>query len=46
MNGDNLHNTIRGTSRHFNNKKWEYLKDKINALETNIKNKNILDLIK
>jgi hypothetical protein len=34
----------RGASRHFSNKKWEYLKDKINALETNIKNKNISDM--
>jgi hypothetical protein len=32
------------TSRTFRNKKREYLKDKINELETNNKNKNIRDL--
>jgi hypothetical protein len=31
-------------SRHFRNKKKEYLKAKINELETNNKNKNIRDL--
>jgi hypothetical protein len=31
-------------SRHFRNKKREYLKDKINELATNSKNKNIRDL--
>jgi hypothetical protein len=31
-------------NRHFRNKKREYLKDKINELATNIKNKNIRDL--
>jgi hypothetical protein len=40
MNGDNLNNTIREVSRHFMNKKREYLKDKINELATNNKNKN------
>jgi hypothetical protein len=47
-NGDNLHNVRREASRHF----WEgekirnkeYLKAKINELETNSKNKNIRDL--
>jgi hypothetical protein len=34
----------RKTSRHFRNKKREYLKAKINALATNSKNKNIKDL--
>jgi hypothetical protein len=32
------------TSRHFRNKKREYLKDKINDLATHRKNKNITDL--
>jgi hypothetical protein len=31
-------------SRHFRNKKREYLKEKINELERNSKNKNIRDL--
>jgi hypothetical protein len=31
-------------SRYFRNKKGEYLKDKINELATNSKNKNIRDL--
>jgi hypothetical protein len=34
----------RDTSRHFRNKKREYLKDKINHLATNSKNKNIGNL--
>jgi hypothetical protein len=34
----------REASRHFRNKKREYLKDKINKLESNSKNKNIRDL--
>jgi hypothetical protein len=34
----------REASRHFRNKKREYLKDKINELATNSKNKNIRDL--
>jgi hypothetical protein len=44
INGDNLNNVRRETSRHFRNKKGEYLKDKINELATNSKNKNIRDL--
>jgi hypothetical protein len=28
INGDNLDNVRREVSRHFRNKKWEYLKDK------------------
>jgi hypothetical protein len=32
-NGDNLNNVRREASRHFRNKKREYLKDKINELE-------------
>jgi hypothetical protein len=44
MNDDNLNNVRRQGSRHFRNKKGEYLKDKINELESNSKNKNIRDL--
>jgi hypothetical protein len=43
-NVDNLNNVKREASRHFRNKKKEYLKAKINDLETNSKNKNIRDL--
>jgi hypothetical protein len=41
INGDNLQNLRSETSRTFRNKKREYLKGKINELETN--NKNIRD---
>jgi hypothetical protein len=34
----------REASRHFRNKKREYLKDNINELESNSKNKNIRDM--
>jgi hypothetical protein len=44
INGDNLNNVRREAIRHFRNKKREYLKDKINELATNSKNKNIRDL--
>jgi hypothetical protein len=44
INGDNLKNLRRETSRTFRNKKREYLKGKINELDTNNKNKNITDL--
>jgi hypothetical protein len=44
INGDNLNNVKRDASRYFRNKKREYLKDKINELATNSKNKNIRDL--
>jgi hypothetical protein len=44
INGDNVQNLRRETSRKFRNKKMEYLKDKINELETNNKNKYIRDL--
>jgi hypothetical protein len=40
INGDNLNNVKREACRHFRNKKREYLKDKINELVTNRKNKN------
>jgi hypothetical protein len=41
INGGNLNNVRRETSRHFRNKKREYLKGKVNELATNSKNKNI-----
>jgi hypothetical protein len=44
INEDNLNNVRREASRYFRNKKREYLKDKINDLATNSKNKNIRDL--
>jgi hypothetical protein len=40
----NLNNVRREASRLFRNKNKEYLKAKINELETNSKNKNIRDL--
>jgi hypothetical protein len=43
-NEDNLSDVRREASRHFRNNKREYLKDKINELESNSKNKNIRDL--
>jgi hypothetical protein len=42
--GDNLNNVRYEARRYFRNKKREYLKDKINELATNSKNKNIRDL--
>jgi hypothetical protein len=44
MNEDNLSDVCREPSRHFRNNKREYLKDKINELESNSRNKNIRDL--
>jgi hypothetical protein len=44
MNGENLKNLRSGTSRIFRKKRREYLKGKINELETNNKNKNIRHL--
>jgi hypothetical protein len=44
VNEDNLSNVRQETSSHFRNKKREYLKDKINELESNSKTKNIRDL--
>jgi hypothetical protein len=43
-NADNLNNVRCKTSRHFRNKKREYVKAKVNELEKNHKNKNIRDL--
>jgi hypothetical protein len=44
INGDHLKNVKREASRHFRNKKREYLKGKISELVVNSKNKNIRDL--
>jgi hypothetical protein len=44
VNEDNLSNVRREASRHFRNKKREYLKDKIDEIESECKNKNIRDL--
>jgi hypothetical protein len=44
VNENNLSNVRREASRHFMNKKREYLKDRINDIELNGKNKNIRDL--
>jgi hypothetical protein len=44
VNEDNLSDVSREDSRHFRKKKREYMKEKINYLETNSKNKNIRDL--
>jgi hypothetical protein len=41
---DNLNNVRREASRYFRNRKGEHLKDKINELATNSKNKHITDL--
>jgi hypothetical protein len=41
INGDSLKNLRSEASRTFRNKEREYLKGKINELETNNKNKNI-----
>jgi hypothetical protein len=46
INGDNLNNVRREASRHFMYKKRKYLKDKINELAINSKNKKIKDLHK
>jgi hypothetical protein len=44
INGDNLNNARIEASIHFRNKKRDYLKDKINELAMNNKNKNIRGL--
>jgi hypothetical protein len=41
INGDNLDNVRHEGSRHFRNKKREYMNDKINEIAMNSKNKNI-----
>jgi hypothetical protein len=44
INGDNMKNVRREASRYFRNKKREYLKERVNVLTTNSKNKNIREL--
>jgi hypothetical protein len=44
INGVNMNNVRCEANRYFRNKKRESLKDKINELATNSKNKNIRDL--
>jgi hypothetical protein len=44
VNEGNLSDVRREASRHFRNKKRKYLKDKINTLESNSKNKNLRDM--
>jgi hypothetical protein len=44
MNGDNLDNVRRDANRNFRTKEREYLKDGINEIEANGKNKHISDL--
>jgi hypothetical protein len=46
INGDNFKIVRREVSRYLRNKEREYLKDKINELATNSKNKTIRDLYK
>jgi hypothetical protein len=44
INADDLNNVRHKASSYFRNKKREYLKDKINELAMNSKNKNIRNL--
>jgi hypothetical protein len=44
INGDNLNDVRRETISHFRKKEKQYMKDKINELAMNSKNKNIRDL--
>jgi hypothetical protein len=44
VNGDIVENILREASRHFRNKKRQYLKNKINELARNSENNNISDL--
>jgi hypothetical protein len=41
VNGENLNDVRHEASRYFRSNKWKYLKDRINELATNSKNKNI-----
>jgi hypothetical protein len=43
-NNDNLNNIKREVSKHFRNKKREYLRDKIKELAKNSKNRNFREL--
>jgi hypothetical protein len=42
--GDNLNNVRCAANRNFSHKNKKYLRDRINEIETNSKNKNITDL--
>jgi hypothetical protein len=42
--GDNQNHLRYGASRHFKNKKREYLKDRIGELATDSKNKSNIDV--
>jgi hypothetical protein len=44
IHGDNLNNLRHEASRYLRNEKRKHLKDKINELAMNSKNKNITDL--
>jgi hypothetical protein len=44
INEDNMNNVRREANKHFRNKEREYLKDQINVLAQNSKNKSIRDL--
>jgi hypothetical protein len=44
INGNNLNNVRCEASRHFKNKRREYLKDNINVRATNNRNKNTRDM--
>jgi hypothetical protein len=44
INGGNLNNERHEASRHFRNKKRQYIKERINEFATNSKNKHIRDL--
>jgi hypothetical protein len=44
VNEDNLSNVRQEASRHYRNKKMEYLKDKINELQSKNNNTNIRNL--
>jgi hypothetical protein len=46
INGDNLNSIRCEASRHFRDKKKEYMKDTIDERATNSKNKNIRNLYK
>jgi hypothetical protein len=46
INGNNLNNIKRETSRHCGNKKRKYLKNKIDELATNSKYRKIRDFTK
>jgi hypothetical protein len=46
INGNNLSNINCETSRHFKNRKLEYLKDKVMSFATTCKNKNIRELFR